>query len=144
MADEKLERIYTIPLGDAYKTVRKKRTIRAVDLVKSFLQRHMKARDSEVYVSTNLNELLWERGIQKPPRRVKVRAIKEGESLKAYLAEEKIEAKKPEPKKTDEKKEEAKAEPLKEEKTQETTESEKNEGKKADKKEKSEHKNDKR
>jgi len=93
----KLERLYTIPLGDAYKVSRDKRTPRAVKLIRAFIIRHMKAKDERVVISEELNKLLWVRSIQKPPRRVKVRLIKEdGETVRAYLPDEKI----PEPKKS--------------------------------------------
>jgi len=101
----KLERLYTIPLGDAFKVSRDKRTPRAVKLIRAFIIRHMKAKDERVVISEELNKLLWERSIQKPPRRVKVRLIKEdGETVRAYLPDEKI----TEPKKAGEKKEEKK------------------------------------
>ena len=101
----KLERLYTIPLGDAYKVSRDKRTPRAVKLIRAFIIRHMKAKDERVVISEELNKLLWARSIQKPPRRVKVRLIKEdGETVRVYLPDEKI----TEPKKSEEKKEEKK------------------------------------
>ncbi|MFH1394236.1 MAG: 50S ribosomal protein L31e [Candidatus Micrarchaeota archaeon] len=95
MAD-KLERIYTVPLGGAYDVVRNRRARRAVKLLKSFLEQHMKADGAEVSVSNALNAYIWKSGIQKPPRRVKVRAIKENSTVKAYLHDEKIEEKKKE------------------------------------------------
>lgn len=69
-----LERIYTIPLGDAYMRVRSKRGKRAVAFAKAFALRHMKAR--EVRVSEGVNSLILRDGIQKPPRRIKVRIVK--------------------------------------------------------------------
>ncbi len=88
-----MERIYTVNLSDAYNTVRNKRTPRAVKLLRSFAQRHMKARDMRVVLSPALNNHLWKRSIQKPPRRVKVRIIKREDALYVYLADEKLEAK---------------------------------------------------
>lgn len=102
---EKLERIYTVPLGDAYDAVRNKRAPRAVKILRQFLTKHMKA--DEVLLSEALNRFIWERSIQKPPRRVKVRVIKEDATARAYLADEKIEEPKKEEKKAG-KKEEAK------------------------------------
>jgi len=85
----KLERLYTIPLGDAYHASRSKRTPRAVKLVRAFITRHMKAKDERVIISEALNKLLWARSIQKPPRRVKVRLVKDDEAVRAYLPDEK-------------------------------------------------------
>ncbi len=104
----KLERIYTVPLGDAYSAVRNKRVPRAVKMLRAFIARHMKAEDERILLSSALNSHLWERSIQKPPRRVKVRLVKDEGEIKAYLADEKVEAK--ETKKSEAKKEEKKAE----------------------------------
>ncbi|MEW6035379.1 MAG: 50S ribosomal protein L31e, partial [Candidatus Micrarchaeota archaeon] len=110
----KLERIYTVPLGEAYEAVRRKRTPRAVKILREFIGRHMKADGERIVLSQALNTHLWVRSIQKPPRRVKVRLIKDEGFVRAYLADEKVE----EPKKKDakeEKKETPKAEAKKEE-----------------------------
>jgi large subunit ribosomal protein L31e len=101
----KLERIYTIPLGDAYETVRNKRVPRAIKIIRAFVTRHMKADGERIVLSEKLNEFIWAKSIQKPPRRVKVRVIKEDEAIRTYLADEKIEEKKKEEAKKDEKKE---------------------------------------
>lgn len=102
----KLERIYTVPLGDAYEVSRNKRVPRAVKLLRAFIARHMKADGEKITLSEALNKHLWRSSIQKPPRRVKVRFIKDEGFIRAYLADEKIE----EPKKKEEKKEEKPAE----------------------------------
>jgi large subunit ribosomal protein L31e len=105
----KLERIYTVPLGDAYETVRNKRTPRAVKILRAFIERHMKSDGARILLSENLNSHLWVRSIQKPPRRVKVRLIKDEGVVRAYLADEKIaEPKKKDAPKSEEKKPEAK------------------------------------
>ncbi len=109
MAD-KVERIYTVPLGDAYRAVRKKRAGRAVRILREFAGKHMKADMEDVSLSNALNSFIWKDSIQKPPRKIKVRLIKEDGQVKAYLADEKIEEKKPEPKKEEKKKEEPKKE----------------------------------
>jgi len=125
----KLERIYTVPLGEVYKAPRNKRVPKAVKMLKAFIAKHMKAEDQSVLLSENLNKYLWRNSIQKPPRKVKVRLIKEAEEVRAYLSDEKIEEKKPEAKK-EEKKEEKKAEPKKEETPKEAKKEEKHEKKK--------------
>lgn len=75
MADE-LERIYTVPLRNALLAPRPKRAKRAVSEVKIYLARHMKAEAEKIWIDNPVNEVLWARGIQKPPRRIRVRAIK--------------------------------------------------------------------
>jgi len=80
------ERIYTIPLRDVInKSVRNKRAPRAIKKIKQFLKRHMKA--EIVKIDNELNEKVWARGIQKPPARVRVKAVKEGNVVIATLAE---------------------------------------------------------
>ncbi|MCX6772474.1 MAG: 50S ribosomal protein L31e [Candidatus Micrarchaeota archaeon] len=69
-----LERIYTIPLGDIYDVVRQKRGKRAVKFVREFAVHHMKAAEGKI--SAGVNDLIFRDGIQKPPRRIKVRIVK--------------------------------------------------------------------
>lgn len=73
---EEIERVYTIPLRNAALAPRPKRANRAVTEVRQFLARHMKTGEEQVWIDGPVNELLWDRGIQKPPRRIRVRAIK--------------------------------------------------------------------
>lgn len=71
--EEKKEeaKIYTIPLRDAFSAPRKKRTRKAVKIVSAYLKRHLKTED--VKISGKLNETLWVRGIEKPPRKIRVK-----------------------------------------------------------------------
>jgi large subunit ribosomal protein L31e len=87
MADN--ERIYTIPLGAAYDKTRVRRARRAVKMVRTFLCRHMKAEEGTVRISEKANELLFARGMQKPPRKLKVRVVRADGIVKAYLMDEK-------------------------------------------------------
>jgi large subunit ribosomal protein L31e len=80
------ERIYTIPLRRVWISPRKKRVPRAVRLVRAFIQRHMKP--EALIMSNEVNEKLWSRGIQKPPRKIRVRAVRDREgTVTLYLAE---------------------------------------------------------
>ncbi len=81
------ERIYTVPLRKAYWTgSRLKRANRAVRILKKFVERHMKP--EEMMIQPEVNELIWSRGIEKPPRRIRIRATKNDENLvRVYLAE---------------------------------------------------------
>jgi large subunit ribosomal protein L31e len=93
------ERIYTIPLSRAWIAPRKKRTPRAMRMVKAFIQKHMKIvtgtkteEDEEekggLVISDEVNRKLWSHGIEKPPRNIRVRAVKDKEGLVTlYLAE---------------------------------------------------------
>jgi large subunit ribosomal protein L31e len=94
---EKLEREYIIPLRKKVKIVpRYKKTNKAVRTIKEFLVRHMKIRDRDlkkVRIDKYLNEYLWHQGIRHPPIRVKVKAIKEDDLVRVYLAESEVPAK---------------------------------------------------
>ncbi|MFX1260921.1 MAG: 50S ribosomal protein L31e [Promethearchaeota archaeon] len=81
------ERIYTVPLRKAYWTgSRLRRSNRAVRILREFVQRHMKP--EEIVIQPEVNERIWERGIQKPPRRIRIRATKNSDDLvRVYLAE---------------------------------------------------------
>ena len=92
---DKFERMYTIPLADAHLTTRVKATNRAVKLVQAFIKRHAKVDEKNVRLSGNLNHFLWAHGRKKPPRRVKIKLLKENDMAWAYLHDEKIEVKKP-------------------------------------------------
>jgi large subunit ribosomal protein L31e len=91
------ERIYTIPLRRAWIAPRKKRAPRAMRIVRSFIQRHMKVEtevkgeeeeEGRLVISNEVNEKLWSRGIEKPPRNIRVRAVKDKEGVVTlYLAE---------------------------------------------------------
>ncbi|UCG45935.1 MAG: 50S ribosomal protein L31e [Candidatus Bathyarchaeota archaeon] len=91
------ERIYTIPLSRAWLSPRQKRAPRAMRLIRGYIQKHMKVKEEAleegeegeaVVISNEVNQKIWSRGIQKPPRRIRVRAAKDKEGLiTIYLAE---------------------------------------------------------
>ena len=88
MVDE-LERIYTVPLRDAYKTVKVKRTSRAAKILKSFLARHMRTQQERVKLGAEVNSLIWSKGMEKPPRRIKVKAKRDAKGeVRVSLVEE--------------------------------------------------------
>lgn len=100
-----LERIYTIPLAKAFEYIRTKRARRAIKLIREFAVRHMKA--AEAKISEGVNSLVFRDGMQKPPRRVKVRIVKGEDAVaKVWLVgeEEKIKELSGKKKKDEEKK----------------------------------------
>ena len=90
------ERFYTIPLRKVWISPRKKRAPKAGRLVKSFVMKHMKVRteaDEEeetekLVISNEVNEKLWSRGIEKPPRKIRVRVVKDKEGVVTVLLAE--------------------------------------------------------
>ena len=93
------ERFYTIPLQRALVRPPKKRAPRAMQLIKAFITKHMKlemkvAEEEEeeelprLIINGDVNEKVWGRGIEKPPRKIKVRATKDKDgNVTVYLAE---------------------------------------------------------
>ena len=77
MADDMVkEQIYTIPLREVRKVPSWKRANRAVIEVRNFLVRHMKVESIKVKLDKSINERLWEKGCEKPPLSIRVRAVK--------------------------------------------------------------------
>lgn len=79
------ERIYTIPLRDAFQVPKTRRSKKAINLIRRFLERHTKT--ANIKIDSSLNEKIWERGIEKPPRRIKVKAVKKDNKLIVSLVE---------------------------------------------------------
>jgi len=80
------ERIYVIPLAKARHGPRNKRAKKAIRYLRKFIERHFKP--ESLIISQPVNEKIWSRGIQKPPRKIKVRATKNIDGLVVvYLAE---------------------------------------------------------
>jgi large subunit ribosomal protein L31e len=86
---EEIERIMTIPLRKVKNVPRTKRANKAVKEIRAYVVRHMKTNEDQVWIDTKLNELVWERGIQKPPSSIRVKALKFEDGLvEVSLAEE--------------------------------------------------------
>ena len=90
------ERFYTIPLSKAWIVPRKKRAPKATRIVRSFVLKHMKVRTEaegeeepeRLVIDNEVNEKLWSRGIEKPPRKIKVRVVKDNEGVITVLLAE--------------------------------------------------------
>ena len=81
-----MERIYVIPLRKVKNVPRTIRSPRAVRFVRDFIEKHMKTDD--VIIDASVNEKIWERGIQKIPPKIKVKAVKEEDgSVEVTLVE---------------------------------------------------------
>ncbi|UCH37042.1 MAG: 60S ribosomal protein L31 [Candidatus Bathyarchaeota archaeon] len=68
------DRLYTIPLRRAWIGSIRKRTPRALRILREFIKKHMKTEN--VLIESSVNQKLWSRGIEKPPRKIRVRALK--------------------------------------------------------------------
>jgi large subunit ribosomal protein L31e len=94
------ERFYTIPLGKAWLMPPNKRAPKAMRILRDFVKRHMKlearkegeeeeeTEPKRLIISNEVNERVWSRGIEKPPRKIRVRAAKDKDgNVTVYLAE---------------------------------------------------------
>jgi len=70
------EQIYTIPLRIVRKVPTWKRANRAVTEVRLFIMKHMKVESVKVKLDKSINERLWEKGCEKPPLSIRVRAVR--------------------------------------------------------------------
>ena len=79
------ERIYVVPLAKARHGPRNKYAKKAIRYLREYMIRHFKP--ESLVISQEVNEKIWERGIQKPPRKLKVRCTKNVDGLVVvYLA----------------------------------------------------------
>jgi len=103
------ERIYTINLKyPTLKYARWKNSQKSSRVVREFLKKHMKT--EQVKIGRSISEKIWKRGDQKPPSKIKIKAIKtddgtvKAELFGVVIPEEIIEeTKKPKEKKEDKK-----------------------------------------
>ena len=73
--EETIARIYTINFSKAWLTPRHKRTDRVVNMIKEFAIKHMKS--SQIKIDQDLNRYIWQKGKTNPPRKVRVRIVKD-------------------------------------------------------------------
>ena len=94
MSSEKASRVlarivYVVPLKRVYWGRRTNRADRAVRFLREFIKRHTKV--DRVVITNEVNNYIWSRGREKPPRRVKVVATireeegEEGERIKVAI-----------------------------------------------------------
>jgi|Deesub1362B_J571_1020462.scaffolds.fasta_scaffold48248_2 large subunit ribosomal protein L31e len=82
-----VEPIYVINLGRLYWTGRRRRAPRAIKMIREFIKRHTKA--EQVIIDESINEYIFGRAYDRPPRRIAVRVMKiddQGRVVKAVLA----------------------------------------------------------
>lgn len=73
--EETVARIYTINFSKAWLTPKYRRTDRVVNMIKEFAIQHMKS--SQIKIDQELNRYIWEKGKTNPPRKVRVRIVKD-------------------------------------------------------------------
>ena len=101
--EESLSRVYTINLGKAWLTPMYRRTDRVMNMVREFAIKNMKS--DEVKIDQDLGRHIWARGKTNPPRKVRVKMVKdEDDIVTVSLYEEAVETEKEEEEKEDTKK----------------------------------------
>jgi large subunit ribosomal protein L31e len=117
------ERIYTVPLKEAWNAQRYRRSERAMMVLKAFAKRHMKA--ETITVDTTVNEAIWARGIKSPPHKIRVKMTKDDEgAVTITMAEVEAPAEAKEPKTESKSKSKAKAKAKEEPKVEAKAEAE--------------------
>ena len=121
--EESLSRVYAINLGKAWLTPRYRRTDRVINMVREFAIKNMKS--DEVKIDQDLSRHIWARGKTNPPRKVRVKMVKdEDDIVTVSLYEEAVELAEEE-----EEEEEKEQEPSKEKKRSKKTKKEEEEEK---------------
>ena len=84
---EEIERIYIIPLKKiGFKS--SKAAPSAVKRVKSYLTKHMKVEEKDIWIDDSLNNALWSKGKFKMASKIRVKAVKFDDGVvEAYLPE---------------------------------------------------------
>jgi large subunit ribosomal protein L31e len=77
--EENLTRVYTINLGRAWLTPEHKRTDRVINMIREFAEKHMKS--DEIKLEQDLNRQIWSRGKTNPPRKVRVKMVKDEDGV---------------------------------------------------------------
>ncbi len=113
MSEDNSTRIYTVNLAKAWDTPKYRRTDRVINIIKEFTERHMQT--NKVKIDQDLNRHIWSRGKRNPPRRIRLRMIKEDDDTvvvssyieeKSSLSEESVEESEVQAEKVEEKVEE--------------------------------------
>ena len=98
MSEDNSTRIYTVNLAKAWDTPKYRRTDRVINIIREFTQRHMQT--NKVKIDQDLNRHIWSRGKTNPPRKIRLRMIKEDDDTvvvssfieeKSTLSEESVE-----------------------------------------------------
>ncbi len=75
------ERTYMLPFQKVWRMPRQARAPKAARMLREYVQQHMKVKVDEVLISNEVNEQIWAKGITNPPRRLRVRMVKDKEGM---------------------------------------------------------------
>jgi large subunit ribosomal protein L31e len=77
--EESITRVYTINLGKAWISPQHRRTDRVINMIREFARKHMKS--EEIKLEQDLNRQIWSRGKTNPPRKVRVKMVKDEDGV---------------------------------------------------------------
>lgn len=119
MVKEFKEKIITVNLSKAFEKPETKRAKSALKILNDKIRKETRAKI--IKINNSVNEAIWEKGLFKSLRKIKVKIVQEKENIRVYLPEDKIETKvkKEEQAKTTKDEPKTKNEKPKEEKTSE-------------------------
>jgi large subunit ribosomal protein L31e len=75
------EKIMNITLKKTKAAPRSKKAKRAINEIREHVVRHMKAKEDDIWIDHRLNEAIWVNGIQRPPLKITVKAVKFEDAL---------------------------------------------------------------
>ena len=88
------DKLFTISLKGLKLSRRTKRSSQAIKHIKKYIARHLKGEEKDIWIDPRINEIIWKKGIQKPPNsiRVKISMLEEEGKIGVELPKELEEA----------------------------------------------------
>ena len=80
---------YIVPLQRAYEKPRTRRSNVAVKEVFDFLFKHTRKKKEDIIIAKEVNEYIWKRGIEKPPRKVAISIRQKDNKVYVFLKDSK-------------------------------------------------------
>jgi large subunit ribosomal protein L31e len=80
---------YVVPLKRAYEKPRTRRSNVAVKEIFDFLYKHTRRKKEDIVITNEVNEFVWKRGIQKPPRKISISLKENSGKLYVFLKDSK-------------------------------------------------------
>jgi large subunit ribosomal protein L31e len=82
------ERVVTVPLRAVKQVPSQKQADRAMKLIREHLAKNFKVDEDDVRLDPSVNEAVWSKGRQSPPRKLRVRAARFEEDGEAVVEAE--------------------------------------------------------
>ena len=82
------EFLIDVPLRRLKLISRRRRSNAAIRIIELHIAKHMKVPVENVWIDPKLNEIIWKRGIEKPPSKISVKVVKypEENTVEVYAA----------------------------------------------------------